>query len=219
MRRRIEHARLEGERVYLRPISPADAPRAFDMLVGRREILRWLIWDGPQSVGELEERYRSWRLDGDEDEGGNEGEREGSDYQLAVCERGEGAFVGAISVRFRGHSGEGDVGYWIGRVHWGRGFASEAVRLADRLAFRHVGANALSACVFAGNDASRRVLERNGYVHEHTRPKSIAKGGRLIDEWHFALSRWDWERRDGAWLTLAEDVSAEDANGASELSG
>jgi [ribosomal protein S5]-alanine N-acetyltransferase len=217
MRPRIEYARLEGERVVLRPVSEGDALRAFELIAGRREILRWLIWDGPASVLELEERYRRWRLDESEPRFDRQVDGKGSDYQFAICERRGQGFVGAISVRFRGHSDEGDLGYWIGTEYWGRGFASEAVRLVDRFAFQHVGANALCACVFAGNDASRCVLERNGYAHEHTRPANIAKRGQLIDEWYFALTRSEWRRREGDWLPAAEDVRAEGTSGATEV--
>jgi len=58
------------------------------------------------------------------------------------------------------HDGERDVGYWIGREHWGRGVATAALRafleeLHERPLFAHVAEH---------NVGSMRVLERNGFV-------------------------------------------------------
>ena len=59
--------------------------------------------------------------------------------------------------------GERDVGYWIGRAHWGKGIASAALR-----AFLHVDrTRPLSAHVAEHNVGSRRVLEKCGFVIDH----------------------------------------------------
>ncbi len=58
---------------------------------------------------------------------------------------------------------ERDVGYWIGRAHWGKGMASAALR-----AFLHVDrTRPLSAHVAEHNVGSRRVLEKCGFVVDH----------------------------------------------------
>jgi RimJ/RimL family protein N-acetyltransferase len=55
---------------------------------------------------------------------------------------------------------ERDVGYWIGREHWGRGIASAALA-----AFLEVDPiRPLHARVAEHNAASRRVLEKCGFV-------------------------------------------------------
>ena len=56
--------------------------------------------------------------------------------------------------------GRHEVGYWIGRDHWGRGYATRALaqlllEMLERPLFAHVA---------DGNVGSRRVLERNGFV-------------------------------------------------------
>ena len=58
------------------------------------------------------------------------------------------------------HDGRRHVGYWIGREHWGRGVATEALRL-----FLDVDPHRpLYADPFAANEASVRVLLRCGFV-------------------------------------------------------
>jgi RimJ/RimL family protein N-acetyltransferase len=55
------------------------------------------------------------------------------------------------------------LGYWVGRIHTGQGFATEAVRLAIELA-RSFQAKKLLAETFPENIASGRVLTKSGFV-------------------------------------------------------
>jgi len=60
--------------------------------------------------------------------------------------------------------GDRDVGYWVGREHWGKGYATEALR-----AFLDVDQHRpLIAHVADHNVASRRVLEKCGFVFERS---------------------------------------------------
>jgi RimJ/RimL family protein N-acetyltransferase len=57
-----------------------------------------------------------------------------------------------------------DLGYWIGQEYWGRGIATECVRLIIDYAFHSsdLGLREVIAYVFPENIASIRVLEKNG---------------------------------------------------------
>ena len=57
------------------------------------------------------------------------------------------------------HAGRLEVGYWIGRDYWGRGIATEALRLFVET----VTVRPLYAGVAAHNAASIRVLEKCGF--------------------------------------------------------
>jgi RimJ/RimL family protein N-acetyltransferase len=60
--------------------------------------------------------------------------------------------------------GERDVGFWIGRDHWGNGYATAALR-----AFLTIDLHRpLHAHVADHNAGSRRVLERCGFVLDHS---------------------------------------------------
>lgn len=65
-------------------------------------------------------------------------------------------------------AGERDVGYWIAREHWGRGFASAALEqfLADQVVERP-----LRARVASHNVGSLRVLEKSGFALERREQK------------------------------------------------
>jgi [ribosomal protein S5]-alanine N-acetyltransferase len=54
------------------------------------------------------------------------------------------------------------LGYWIGEDYWGKGIATECVRLIIDYGFSKLELEEISAYVFPENEASIRVLEKNG---------------------------------------------------------
>jgi len=87
----------------------------------------------------------------------------------------------------------GEVGYWLGRPYRGKGIATAALREMMRYAFAEFGFRKLTACVFEGNTASVRVLERCGFRQEATLHNHILKDGRIKDEWRFGYPNPDFK--------------------------
>jgi RimJ/RimL family protein N-acetyltransferase len=79
------------------------------------------------------------------------------DITPRVIVEGE-VIVGSIDI-FK-QEGQDSIGYWIARDHWGRGIASRAIALM----LQEVAKRPLFARVALHNTASRRALERNGFV-------------------------------------------------------
>ena len=189
---------LDGERVRLRPLRAFDAEPAFDAVHRRREILDWLVWPGPDTVDDLLPVFAHWAAYGEE----------GDNYHFAVVDRADLRFAGSVGVRFAGHPGAGQVGYWLARERWGRGLASEAVGLLAHLAFGHLAAGSLYATVFAGNAGSRRVLEKNGF-------EDVTGTGRVEplddprEQWSFELARERWLRSAARIRPAFESVETE----------
>jgi ribosomal-protein-alanine N-acetyltransferase len=76
---------------------------------------------------------------------------------------------------------EVEVGYWLGKAYWGRGVATEIVRVLTERAFAMPGVVRVFAGVHADNPASMRVLERNGFAREGLLRKNTPNAGRAID--------------------------------------
>jgi RimJ/RimL family protein N-acetyltransferase len=70
--------------------------------------------------------------------------------------------VGACGLGRR-PSGAVELGYWIARAHWGKGFATEAGRALIDIA-RALKLPRLEASHFVDNPASGRVLEKLGFL-------------------------------------------------------
>jgi len=162
----LAHIVIEGQNVRLRPTVATDAEAAFPLVYRERKVLDWLCWQGPADVAELREAYTDWRALS----------RGGDNYKLTVEGVDDGRFLGVASLRFQDHPTIGDLGYWLGVPYHGRGFGRELVGLLVHIGFEVLGAAALSAEVFPGNEASVRILERNGFRLERRAPRDHLAG-------------------------------------------
>jgi RimJ/RimL family protein N-acetyltransferase len=88
--------------------------------------------------------------------------------------------VGACGLGRR-PSGAVELGYWIGRAHWGKGFATEAGRALIEIA-RTLKLPRLEASHFLDNPASGRVLEKLGFQPTGLSAErySCARGGQAM---------------------------------------
>jgi RimJ/RimL family protein N-acetyltransferase len=103
----------------------------------------------------------------------------------------DGTLVGTIGLE-RGadierHSFE--VGYWLGRRHWGRGIMSEALAAVTAAAFAEPDTVRVYAPVFSWNRASMRVLEKASYVREAVLVRSGVRDGAVFDRVVYAITR------------------------------
>ena len=83
---------------------------------------------------------------------------------LLIFERGTGApqLVGSCGLGRR-PSGSVEMGYWIAKSFWGRGYATEACSALVDIA-RALGLQSLEGSHFLDNPASARVLEKLGFT-------------------------------------------------------
>jgi RimJ/RimL family protein N-acetyltransferase len=56
-----------------------------------------------------------------------------------------------------------EIGYWLGVKHWGKGYATEAVRAVIDHTFTDLDCDAIHSSARVTNPASRRVLEKCGF--------------------------------------------------------
>ena len=113
----------------------------------------------------------------------------GGMYSFAVTEND--VCIGSISVT-RGeniHRLTGELGYYIARERWGRGYATGAVREICRYIFENTDMQRIYAEPFADNAASCRVLEKAGFTLEGTLRSNAIKSGRIRDTRMYSLLR------------------------------
>jgi RimJ/RimL family protein N-acetyltransferase len=85
----------------------------------------------------------------------------GSEIVFVITLR-NGAVIGACGyTQVDRHPPE--IGYWLGVKHWGKGYATEAVRAMIDHIFADTDSDAIQAAARVTNPASRRVLEKCGF--------------------------------------------------------
>lgn len=91
----------------------------------------------------------------------------------AVCLR-SGEAIGSIGLKLRGYTDmtdrddECELGYWIGKPYWGQGLIPEAAKELLRYAFEERNMRAVWCGYYEGNEKSRRVQEKLGFVYCYT---------------------------------------------------
>jgi ribosomal-protein-alanine N-acetyltransferase len=92
----------------------------------------------------------------------------GTGFPFFICSRKSGAILGGITlgnVRM-GVAQSGQIGYWIGAAHKGKGVMSEALTLVCGHAFSTIGLHRLEAACIPDNTRSIRILEKAGFARE-----------------------------------------------------
>lgn len=103
----------------------------------------------------------------------------------------EGVAVGGIGLNI-GQDIErlsAELGYWIGEKHWGMGLASEAVKGIVKYGFKDLELERIFAKPFEQNTASRRVLERNGFILEGVLQSSVIKFDKIFNQTLYAITK------------------------------
>lgn len=162
---------LQTQRLFLRPVRLHDAE---DLFVGRGdgEVMRHWDWppqETPEQVRGIIAAHRG-EIDG------------GTVRWWAVATGPRGPAIGEcdLSEIDAAHK-RAEVGFLFRRAAWGQGYAVEAMARVLRHAFDEMGLERLCARAHAGNAASRRLLERLGFVYEGTLRGHVLRDGERRD--------------------------------------
>jgi RimJ/RimL family protein N-acetyltransferase len=175
----------EENMITLRAPLASDADALYPLLAGT-SLTDTLLWDGPDSLDSYRE---SWRATADR-------VARGESHAFAVVETATETVIGFARVGLLNGFGaavpfRGELGLWIGTQYQRRGFGSLVVRRLCEYGFKTLSLDKLEGSVFVGNEASRRIFEKNGFMLEGTIRRRVKKRGKLVDEWLFGILRED----------------------------
>ncbi len=143
--------KLESERLTLRKCTPADLPSFLD-LATRDEVMKYITGKG-LTASEARKRFAA-NLEVntlDPDYG----------FFMACSKNGETIGYGKL-VKYT--EGEYEAGYSLHPDHWGKGYATEILDTLIRYASADRNIRSLMAKITPANTASRKVLEKKGFV-------------------------------------------------------
>ena len=113
------------------------------------------------------------------------------EWAYAITRRTTGEIMGAVSLLMDpAHRHRGELGYWISQPYWNSGYATEAVAALLAMAEARFKLQVVTARCMANNQASCRVLEKNGFKPTAFLAKHLEKWGKLEDvvEWELPLT-------------------------------
>ena len=178
--------RLASSRLELVPLGEGDGEALF-AVHGDAETMRYWStppWQDASPARELLQRDR-------------DAFERGEALRWGIRRRADERLLGTASLfRFSAQNLRAEVGYILGRPHWGRGYMSEAMNAVLDLAFGSLDLRRIEADTDPRNAASIRMLERLGFVREGLLRRRWIVGGEACDSLLLGLLP---EERRRAW--------------------
>lgn len=179
---------LATDRLELRPFAEADVD-AVASACRDPEIARWIPVPDPYEREDAVEFVTGVAA---------AGWRDDTMYNFGVFTREDGALVGSMGLVRLGELNtpkrQAELGFWTAKEQRGKGYTVEAARAVIGWAFADLGVERLEWVATAGNEGSRAVAEKLGFVLEGLQRGGIVHRGVRRDAWIGALLPTDWGR-------------------------
>lgn len=162
---------VQGQKVFLRPVTLSDAVTAYVGWLNDKEVNRFLETRHKEQTPESVRAYIKATL-AREDE-----------LFLAICLKENNLHIGNIKIGpINLIHGFGDISLFIGdKDKWGKGYATEAIKLISQYAFDNLGLHKLTAGCYECNIASIKAFEKAGFKKEFSQRKQYLFEGEYID--------------------------------------
>ncbi len=112
---------------------------------------------------------------------------------FAITLKGSDELIGAIGLTLNLDHESAELGYWVGKPFWGRGYCTEAAQAVFHYAFTELRLNRVHARHFSHNPASGRVIQKAGMQHEGHFRQNVRKWERFIDTEFYGILRSEFE--------------------------
>jgi [ribosomal protein S5]-alanine N-acetyltransferase len=185
----IETPRIElrGAVVAIRPYESGDARALLELRLRNRDFFAPYEPSSVVAAHTIEEQLQM--LDAERVEWDNDRR-----YTFGVFEPGGDALVGQVQLShvMRRAMQSCTLGYFVDRAENGKGYATDATRLALRFAFEHAGLHRVEAGTLTDNHRSMRVLQKAGFRHEGTALRLLEINGVWEDHEIYAITHEEW---------------------------
>ena len=170
---------LRGKKVFLRPPKPADFREFSALTKASRARYRGFVRNHESRKAFTDFIRRSRRDDA-------------CGFIIRRC--ADGVIVGSMGLFniVRLHVQAAFVGYAIGTPHAQQGYATEALQLVLRFAFRKLRLHRIEASIQPHNAPSIALVKRAGFAREGLARREVKIGGRWRDHERWAILAEDW---------------------------
>lgn len=175
----------EGERIRLRAVEPED--QAFFHSFDEDSEASLLISRIPFPRSKAADRRSLEKVMLEESE---------NDEHFFAIELKEHGAIGVISTHAcNKRMGTFRYGIGIGREHWGKGYAKEAIRILLRYYFEELRYQKVTVNIYAFNERSIKLHESLGFQHEGRLRRMIYTGGQFHDELYMGMTREEFAEK------------------------
>lgn len=171
-----------GARLLLRALTEQDAPSLFGIF-SNPEVMRY--WSHPPFTSEFEAAAYL--------EGAQRGFESKTLFQWGLCRRDDSSLLGTCTLwQLDPKNRRAEIGFALGREHWGQGFMTEGLTTLIDFSFAELGLRRLEADVDPENSASIALLERLGFEREGYMRERWLVAEEVFDSLFYGLLERDW---------------------------
>lgn len=179
----FDQVRLSTERLLLRPLESADAQALFAVFSDTKVMRYWsgVAWDSIDKADETIARY-------------SKALAENESLGLGIVDSQTDELIGTCSLfHLDEQSRRAEIGYGIASASWGKGYMHEALTALINYGFDALNLHRMEADTDPRNTASRRCLERLGFVNEGLLRERWIVNNEICDTSFYGLLRSDWQ--------------------------
>ncbi len=169
--------KLENERLVLREIELSDAPAMFG-LYANPEVTKYTGRDPILDIKEIYDKIKLIKSSYYSENG----------ISWAISLQGSDEYIGSIGLwRFIKEHNRAEIGYQLNPVHWNSGIMTEAMTMIIDFGFNKLKLHSIEANTDKDNIATRKVLEKNGFIQEAHFKENYLFNGIYLDSVIFSL--------------------------------
>lgn len=114
-------------------------------------------------------------------------------YRWAITLKGSGECIGQIAYFLMDNKNQfAEIEYCIGRDFQCRGYATEACKAVTDYGFSFINLHKVQICHRESNNASRRVIEKCGFVYEGMLRDHMYLNGKFENRLYYSILRKEW---------------------------
>ena len=175
---------LETPRLILRRMTMKDAKDIFEYSRDE-EVACHVLWSAQRDIGEAKDycRYMLRRYRADEPS------------SWGIIDRQTRHLVGTIGyMDYSMDNASVEIGYSLARWLWNGGYMTEALRAMVQNAFEVMNVEVVAISHFVGNEPSRKVIERAGFIFEGVMPCGFKRfDGEIFDNVCYSILRSEYD--------------------------
>jgi RimJ/RimL family protein N-acetyltransferase len=158
---------FEGNLVRLRAFEEEDILEA-NALIWDPDVSQHLAIPWPEPIAGTHEFWERTRVK--------------TDWGIFAIETLAGEFAGLCGLeQVSGRNRSAELGIWIGKPYWDKGYGTDAVRTLCRFGFREMNLQRVHLRVYETNPRGRRAYEKVGFKEEGRLRRSHFVDGRYVD--------------------------------------
>lgn len=117
----------------------------------------------------------------------NRGMDNGTCRYWSICDRKTEEFIGSMGLSLFIEQEGAEMHYWLGEAFWNKGYCTEAAKRTIQYVFEDLKLHRLQITHREGNVASKRVVEKCGFVFEGTMRDYLKRFGKFENVMSYSI--------------------------------